>query len=75
LRFVIKAVHYFEVRKSIGYCGSSYSRISEQGNLKWLVYKMKYLREAKGFEKVDLVGNKSKVISTQGKQGFMEILM
>jgi hypothetical protein len=49
LKFVIKAIYSFEVRKSKGYCGSSHSRIFGESNQKWSMSKKNSFKGAKGF--------------------------
>jgi hypothetical protein len=51
VRFSIKLIHTFHVRKSLNYCKSNFSRIIEELNQKWIFYKKNYFRGTRGITK------------------------
>jgi hypothetical protein len=60
VRFCIRIIHTFEIRKSIKYCGSTRARLAEELNQKWIFYKKIFLRGVKGITKGNLSWNQIK---------------
>jgi hypothetical protein len=58
VRFTIKVAHKFYVRKSLGHCGSEYSRITEELNQKWIFYRKNYFKGVRGIVKGKISWNK-----------------